>query len=171
MRRAIPLAIPPVVLIVLVGVFIASEARLPAGWEAELDEYVEYQNSLSSGTPTVRLVARAAKPWNFTSDMSRAAFGDSIYYRTDYSYSGKKRHGGPRPLPFPPEEVWCVLLQRHRNSTDDSAGEMAYGVVFAGLHLDMYNADWVIHEGAWGVFTAQLMENLSMIGCDLGLEQ
>ena len=47
------------------------------------------------------------------------------------------------PLPFRPKEMWCVLLE-----PDDRGGVTAYGGVLVGLHMDMYNADWVVHEMA-----------------------
>jgi len=169
MGRAVSLALLLVALGALVGAFVAAEARRPVGWEAELEKYVEYRDSLSSGTTTAQLVARASQPWNFSRDMSHASFGDSVYYRTDYGYDAG-RGGGPRPLPFPPDEVWCVLLQRDRASTTDSVGEITQEVVFSVLDRDMYNADWVIHEGASAPFSPEFMEDLSLVGCDLALE-
>ena len=105
--------------------------------------------------------------------MSQAVFGDSAYYQIDYSYSGK-RGSGLKPRPFPPKEVWCVLLGRERSSTDDSTGETTYAVVFVAEHHDLYNADIVIHEGArdpftQDSFTQDFMESLAMIDCDLRL--
>jgi hypothetical protein len=131
-------------------------------WQLELDRYVEYKDSLSSGTTTVQLVDRASRPWNFSRDMSHAVFGDSPYYQTDYSYGG--RHG-PRPLPFPPEDVRCVLLERDHNE------ETMYTVVFAAEHQDLYNADVVIHEGASDLSAQSFVDSISRIGCDLVLAQ
>ena len=65
--------------------------------------------------------------------MSSKVDGDTIYYQTDSSSRGM-------PLPFPAKEMWCVLLE-----IDDLSGVTSYRGVFVGLHMDMYNADWVVH--------------------------
>ncbi len=46
--------------------------------------------------------------------------------------------GSGRPLPYPPNDVWCAKL----GSPDPDAPT----VVLAVLHQDMYNAEWVVHE-------------------------
>jgi len=66
-----------------------------------------------------------------------------------------------RPIPYPPTEVWCVLLKL--------ASEDAYSVVFANLHMDMYNAQWIIHEGEKAPFTQGFLEHVASLGCDLDL--
>ena len=99
--------------------------------------------------------------------MSYASHGDSVYYRTDYGYG--KRGRGPRPLPFPPQEVWCVLLGREIDSGDD-ATDTSPSVVFVALHLDMYNADEIIHEAAQDPFSEQYASDLALLGCALGSE-
>jgi hypothetical protein len=65
-----------------------------------------------------------------------------------------------RPLPFPPEEVWCVLLGRGSQATSS-------GVVFVALHQDIHNADWVVHETAGDPFSPDSLNAASAIGSDL----
>jgi hypothetical protein len=115
----------------------------------------------------VRLVDRASKPWNFSRDMSYAVFGDSPYYQTDHGYSGEKG-SGPRPLPFPPEDVWCVFLERNQETYTSGSKR---SIVFVAEHQDLYNADMVIHEGVSDLSTQSLVESVSRIGCDLVLAQ
>lgn len=158
MRRVISLIIPLLVLFVLAAGVIAIEVSRPADWRVELNKYVQYQNSLSPARITVQSVAYASKPGNFSQDMSHAVFGDSVW--------------GGLDLPFPPEEVWCVLLKRDASSNDELGGEMPYKVVFVSHHTDrLWNDDWVVHEGAKALFTHEFIESLSLIGCDLGLEE
>ena len=147
--------------ILVVALLVAIRMNRPSAWRLALDKYVEYRDSSSSRTTTVHLVDRASKPWNFSRDMSYAVFGDSPYYQTDYGYSGEKR-SGPRPLPFPPDDVWCVLLERDHET---------YTIVFVAEHQDLYNADVVIHEGVSDLSTQSLVESVSRIGCDLVLAQ
>jgi hypothetical protein len=43
--------------------------------------------------------------------------------------------------------------------------------VFVGLHMNMYNADLVVHEGVRDLSSKQFEDDLVAIGCDLGLTQ
>ena len=70
------------------------------------------------------------------------------------------------PLPYPPKELWCVLL-----SHDDAAGKTSSAIVFVGLHMDMYNADWMVHKGPRDLSTPGVIESLRLVGCDLNLDQ
>ena len=161
MRRASVVILPLLLAITLVAAsLVAMRMNRTPDWQLELDKYVGYKDSLSSGTTTVQLVDRASRPWDFSRNMSHAVFGDSPYYQTDYSYGGRR---GPRPLPFPPEDVRCVLLERDHNE------ETTYTVVFVAEHQDLYNADMVIHEGASDLSDQSFTESISVIGCDLVL--
>jgi hypothetical protein len=163
MRRAGVVVFPLLLATALVvASLVAMRTNRPPDWQLELDKYVEYKDSLSSGTTTVQLVDRASRPWNFSRDMSHAIFGDSPYYQTDDSYGGRR---GPRPLPFPPEDVRCVLLERDHNE------ETTYNIVFVAEHQDLYNADVVIHEGASDLSDQPFAESISEIGCELVLAQ
>lgn len=162
MRRSIRFILPLFLAVTLVvTLLVAVRMNRPTDWQLELDKYVQYKDSVSSGTTTVRLVDRASKPWNFSRDMSHAVFGDSPYYQTDYSYSGERR-SGPKPLPFPPDDVWCVLLERDHGTRT---------IVFVVEHQDLYDADMVVHEGASDLSSQSSVENVSQIGCDLMLAQ
>ena len=194
MRRAIPsaglrtnflilaLLLPATLIVILLAVL--QRSHLPA-WQLELAKYVEYKDSLLSARTTVQLGDRASRPWNFTQDMSGTVFGDNPPYQTDYSYSGRD---GPRSLPYPPENVWCALLERDdADLSPHSGGETTYTVVFVAEHRDLYHAAIVIHEPASDPFdpstgrragSAQdkpsaemLMESLSRVGCESVLEQ
>ena len=152
------MVIPSLVLIVLVGAVIAIEARRPADWRVELDEYLQVRNARWPGGATTASSARASKPWNFSRDMSHAVINDRAWRGID--------------LPFPPEEVWCVLLKRDRFLTYEPGGETAYQVVFVSYHTDrLWNQGWVIHEGAENPLAPAFIDALSTIGCDLGLEK
>jgi hypothetical protein len=89
-------------------------------------------------------------------------------YQTGYSYGGRD---GPRPLPYPPENVWCALLERDHKSTDELIRETTYTVVFVAEHQNLYHAAIVIHEPASDPSAEVLMESLSRVGCESVLEQ
>ena len=58
--------------------------------------------------------------------------------------------------------MWCVLLRQ--------AGEADPGVVFVAQHLDLYNADWILHEPA-AESLPELSTMLSSVGCDVVLDR
>jgi hypothetical protein len=66
------------------------------------------------------------------------------------------------PLPFPPKELWCALLE----GEDRLTGERSHAVVLVGLHMDMYSGDWMVHEGPDSPSLPALTQGLSAIGCD-----
>jgi hypothetical protein len=158
----IALAVP----FVVAGFLVARQAFMPPEWRAGLDRYVAYRAASLGKAITVQRVERARKPWKFSRDMSGSVYGDGLYFRPDYTFDGEYVGGsGRRPLHFPPEEVWCVLLEQ---APERSAGEAAHSVVFVALHQDLYTADWVLHEVVDDLPAAGLAEGLVALECDLG---
>jgi hypothetical protein len=157
-----------VILLVGVGTVVVAEmptkAGLPAVCQLRLNQYIAHISEL--GTATVQLVVRAKKPENLGKDAGYTTFGDSVYYQTEDGPPGNEK-GGAMPLPFPPQELWCVLLKQGSRAT----GRTSYPVVFVGLHMDMYNADWIVREGPSDVSKPGVLESLSRLGCDLGLDE
>jgi hypothetical protein len=170
MRKALALILLSLLSLTLVAAIVATVGNHPPDWQVALDAYVEYKDTLSPGTTMVRAVERAQRPWNFSRDMSRAVFGDNVSYQTDYTYDENRRTSA-KPRPFPPQEVWCVLLERDPSSASAPTKETTYAVVFVAEHHDLHNADIVVHEGAADLFSRKLGDSLSLIGCDLNLEQ
>jgi hypothetical protein len=80
------------------------------------------------------------------------------------STGGSRHYKGSHPIPYPPKEVWCVLLKL-------TPPEDAYFIVFANLHQDMYNAQWIVHEGEKAPFSQTFLKHIADLGCDLGLTQ
>ena len=171
MRRAIPLGLALLLPAGLIAGFLTFQAYRPSAWQLELTKYVELQDTLLPGTTTVRFTVRASRPWNFTPDLSGAVFGDTPYYRTDYDYSGEGNRGGPRALPYPPQNVWCALLEREGQAADRLAGETTQAVFFVAEHQDLYNADVLVHEVATDLSAEALTQRLSQLGCEPLLEQ
>ncbi len=158
MRRLIFLTVPILVLIVLATGVIAIEARRPAEWQTKLNEYLHDRNLRSPGGIRVQSAARASKAWNLCADMSHAVFGNQAWSHLE--------------LPFPPEELWCVLLKQERTSSLEPSGGTAYQVVFVSYHTDrLWNEGWVVQAGVGNPFAPAFIEGLSTIGCDLGLKE
>lgn len=162
MKRSSLLIVPLLLLVVLVaavGAQIPDDAGLPVGVQVRLEEYLQSHHAL--GRATLLSVTRARQPWRFSKDMSYLVLGDSVYFQTDSTITWQGG-GGPSPLPFPPKELWCALLE----GEDRLRGEPTYAVVFVGLHMDMYSGDWMIHEGPTDRSSPALLQRLSDIGCN-----
>jgi hypothetical protein len=164
-KRASLLMIPLLllaVLVVAVTAEIPERAGLPTGVQTCLDRYIV--SPFAPSQANVLVVRRAQKPWNFSRALSDRVLGDTVYFQTDASLTWTMG-SGPSPLPFPPKELWCAILA----GQDDVSGEKTYSIVFVGLHMDMYNGDWLVHETGESPFTAESEQALSQIGCEMGL--
>jgi hypothetical protein len=149
------------VMVLVVAAEIPREPGIPADVEARLGQYIAY--SFPSGIATVDQVERAPRAWEFRQDMGLTTFGDSVHFQTDTGPTRTHR-SNLSALYYPPKELWCALL-----AVAGESGEPTYSVVFVGLHMDMYNADLVVHEGARDLSSQELREGLAAVGCDLGL--
>jgi hypothetical protein len=145
---------------VAVSVLIISNNRAnqrPAH-ELAVEEYVAYRHATTFLTLTIKQYVQARLPQNFRPDMSEKSFGNATYYQTGQRYDQqpdasiwpftvtattvptltRMGYGGGKPLPYPPNDLWCAQL----SSTDSGTPK----VVLAGLHQDIYNAEWIVHE-------------------------
>ncbi len=176
MKRVLAIAVavilPLVVLFAVFGVPVpGAEPALPSDGSAVLNGYLTFRSSQTFKRPALRRFVQAIRPTAFTAAMSGATYGDNPYYHTSFgSFStpprlapatgmpaGAQSNSGSRPLPFPPVELWCAFL----NSGDPTTP----AVVFVGLHQDMYNAAWVVHEPT-GAGPGELpAATLSAVGC------
>jgi hypothetical protein len=160
---------------IVAALLIAREQTLPSAAQAALDKYVLYRQSLPSASAMVEQVTRAAFPSNFSADMSNASYGHSHLYRTTQDDREPRAvnltHdalttlsvqyvGADRPIPFPPADLWCVLLKHDHQQQ----------VAFVALHQDLYNADWLVHEPRAAIGTRTLSDQLARLGCNLKLE-
>jgi hypothetical protein len=164
MKRAVLLGVPLLLLAILLLAVVAevpTRRGLPAGVQASLDAYLTYASNLAD--VRVLRVAQAARPWKLQKAVG-AVFGYSAFYETDTGPGGTPG-SGTRPLPYPPQELWCVLLHRKEHST----GQTWRPVVLIGRHADIYNADWVVHEETRELSIPALVDRLSQLGCDLDL--
>jgi hypothetical protein len=156
------LTIPLVLLTVLLAVVAAEvprEAGLPADVATRLDQYLA--SSHGTGQLSVVATSEARQPWLFGSEMSQAVLGDSVYFQTDFPLSWKTA-SGPSPLPFPPKELWCVLLRQ-----GEAGLETRYALLYVALHMDMYSGDWIVHQGLEAATAAAVVRSASNVGCSL----
>jgi hypothetical protein len=165
LKRLTFLAVPVLLLLLLVvavAAEIPDEVGLPAGAKIRLDQYVA--SALSADLPTVKWAVRARLPWNFDRRMGKSAFGSGVHFQTDHGPSGSL------PLPSLPSELWCVLLEQE-SSTGGSSQAPSDCLVFVGLYMSLYEADWIVHEGSIRPSAPEFAETLSLLGCEPGSEE
>lgn len=170
-----------------------SPGRNPETWEDVTESYIRHRGANLGRLIKIERAVKAKTPDNFTQDMNFHTYSDTAsYYAVDetsgnypntptvpYAFADLTAEptlpaqtnnpytatgGGfrtSRPIPYPPAEVWCVLLKLTSEDT--------YFVVFANLHMDMYNAQWIIHEGEKSPFSQTFVERVASFGCDLDL--
>jgi hypothetical protein len=178
MRHAIILALLGVVVVAAAGIIIARnlEVALPPEARAALDRYLTSENAVAPQPASAAQVVHALRPGRFEASSSSASIGASFYFRTTRGYrsaaipnplilttsslpSGATDGSlGARALPFPPADLWCVLL-------DEVGGKGR--AVFLALHEDIYNADWIVHETSGAPGDAALTARLATVGCNL----
>jgi len=170
------------VALIFLGLWVANKSTTPP-WRSELNRYISYQTHSSTKSITIQRVAQASQPWRFNADMGNATFGDCFYFHADYCYNLDETPPSPplifppiqilslsfprggdkallsNPLTFPPEDIYCALLQTSIERHDTR------WVVYIALHQDLYNAEWIIHESANSLSDPQLMNDLAKIGC------
>jgi hypothetical protein len=180
MRSTGVLAIPLLLLAVLVvvaGAQVPDEPGLPVGVQTRLEQYLDFW--YAPGAASAVSVERAKRPWNLTGEMSHAVFGYSMYFASDYGPAWPSGNE-PTRLPYPPKEVWCALVEGASLDADPEGSDVGttYEVLFVGLHMTMYNADWMVHKGMplgpasqFSLSDVELQETLRAIGCELGLTQ
>ena len=137
-----------------------NRANLRPAHEQAVEEYVAYRRATTNPALTITQYVHARLPQNFRRDMSRTSFGNATYYQTGQRYDHRPDasswpvtvtattvptltlmgYGGGKPLPYPPNDLWCAQLS--------SSNPGAPKVVLAGLHQDIYNAEWIVHEVA-----------------------
>ncbi len=154
------LAILVSVALIFVLLTVAGSAGSAIAWRTELDRYVRYQETQGRPLPRVLETVRAARPREFSRDLAGSTYGDNPFYVVDHTYSGGPP--GPRPLPYPPVEVWCAVLQPQPD-TQPAARQ----VVFVARHLDLYNSAWVVHAGEPAADSPTLLAGLGKMGCAL----
>ena len=165
MRKAFAFGLSALVLIVLIAGLVILHIGQTPPWRAELFKYVSNCSASLDEEMRVAYTARARRPHLFDAHVGRTTWGGGRHFQTDHSYSPSEAYG-TSALPFPPERVWCVLVRRGHLQRESSKGQ----VIFVALHLDLYYAEWIVHEGESEPFSQVFLNSLSQIGCDLGLE-
>jgi hypothetical protein len=123
-----------------------------------LSEYVQHIYRQQPGL-VVSQVVQSNLPGRFTAAMSGDVYGSGDYFHVDmpYSYGTVVSQTGSssRPLPYPPEQLACALLNSNNGPS----------VVFVALHGDDYKAAWFVHQARYAWPSDELRAQLDAIGC------
>jgi hypothetical protein len=167
MKRTWIVFVTLIMAIVLIGVLVLALARSPGRhtvtWRSIVTSYIEYQGWGKQVTIAQAVKARA--PYNFTKELNLFTYGEAPYYMVNETSSS---YNGSRPIPYPPKEVWCVLLQQQTSGND------TFSLIFANLHEDMYMAEWIVHqcecsESEPPPLSQAFLDDIASLGCDLDL--
>jgi hypothetical protein len=156
LKRLAPILFLAAIPVVAVMLIFASHA-LYAPDQAALSAYLRYYAQNVPGA-TVKASVQASQPAQFNASMSGRVFGDSATFQTDLPVTGRT-NGGPtlKPVPYPPEQLSCVLL-------GSSQGQ---AVVFVALHRSGSVAEWLVHEAQAPWPSDALNAQLAAVGCQL----
>ncbi len=132
----------------------------PERLQTLLSDYLQYQDARLGNVSSVVQIVKAARPGNFTTQMSQTTFGSGVIFHTNL-VQPSSGYQSSNPLPYPPISLWCVQL--HQSGVDTPS------VAFIAQHEDLYNSDWVVHESSAGSLT-ELNDVLKKLGCDLTLK-
>jgi hypothetical protein len=144
-RRATAFSLAAAVIVLVLGVLAVIEFRRPTAWQDELTAHLA---RLDAEESAVRLLAvkRARRSDLFDGHLSRAVWGNQ-------SYTAK-------PLPYPPDTLYCIQLEYQSGGSSPRRQ-----LLFVALHRDLHNADWILHEGDYEPFSADLTLDLRALGC------
>jgi hypothetical protein len=170
-KRALAIALLLLLSGLLLGLITSAVTSFPVAAGIELEAFLK---SWGQGTTRTEGLVRAGRPWNLSAELGLTTAGDSLYFETDQPYdlqpegaapveagvpTGAVRSGswGERtPLPYPPQEVWCVLVQ-------STAGRQV--ILLALHHREPYQTDWIIHQQRAAPSPSGWMELLDLLGC------
>lgn len=152
------LIIVPIVVAAAVIAFLLLNNRHTYAWQDNLDQYLAYLRS--TGQPSYSLLSAvpSSMPDNFTPQMSAVSYSPSVIFETSQN-SSPEYASALLPMPYPPDEVWCVLLKDGKQQQ----------LVYMALHNSLYNADWIVHipSEPWG--SPALQTNLQTLGCSFDI--
>lgn len=147
-------------------VVLMSPGRRPETWQTALYTYLGYKGEVEARSLRVVTSERATSPERFDAGLSAVSYGQSNYYDIAVDYHPETPTPGVfglspamsrRPVPYPPQEVWCVWVEE--------AG--APRLVFVNRHEDLYNAAWIVHEGEMPPFSAEFEAGVTGLGCSV----
>jgi len=162
----------------LVFLVMRGPGRAPETWQTALEMYLAYKDETVGETWVPAGTQKATAPTVFDVSTSSVTYGRGVYYWTDATYIRETPTPGVfglppkmsrRPVPYPPTEVWCAVLDSGQGGSGPS--HVTSRVIFVALHEDLYNAAWIVHEVEELPLSRDLMVDLAELGCASILER
>lgn len=167
---AIAAAILAPAFVLAAAILLVTSRGMPADVRSALQEYYSYRYGPGVEPSMVR-ANLATKPWLLTPGQSGPTFGEGVFDVTILELAAGpiswpstpvssadhySKASDLRALPYPPAQVWCVLLK---------SGEAGEVPILVAAHSDLYNARWIVHEmpGTWS--SDQVNTLLDELGC------
>ncbi len=117
-------------------VFIAEKIHAAMGQDVEIEQYVEANLPRRLQLDMVKAWVYRTTPYTITLP---TPFGQPISATEPITtYPVERFTCCERPLPYPPEDLWCIKLK--------SADPTIPKIVLIAFHKDIYTASWVVHE-------------------------
>ena len=156
----ITLALVFPITVVAVLLVVSYTPGLPASGQQVLNYYLN--DAVANEKPRAELqrITQAHNPSGFVTELYAESFGDGSYFMVSHDMNANLHPGdNVRPLPFPPEELWCAIVAEQPNRPK---------VVLVAHHEDLYKAAWVAHEVPGNPTDEAVTELLMRVGCELG---
>ncbi len=162
-RRIIRQVVPLLFSLALLIALLIYDARHPQPWQVELDAYLAGHTGVHAAA-----LLTAERPAAFDEGMPFRPTGTSSHFRLGpEDPTGRTGETGLGPLPYPPEEVWCVLLATGpRNPEGPLPSPGPDNVILLVRHADLYAEDWIVYEAPPGADRLTVDQALQTIGCD-----
>ncbi|MFW5940886.1 MAG: hypothetical protein ACOC9C_01025 [Chloroflexota bacterium] len=149
-KRLELLLVPVTVLALIITGFAWFERRRTPDWRQELDQYL--QSAGNGMAMKISAVTPAWRPWSFNGDLGTPV-------RDDWTWSIER-------LPYPPQSVYCVLLEP-RKEERNNRHHLTAQLVFMAYHSDaLWRAGWLVYESAAPYGTPAAENLLERVDCD-----
>jgi hypothetical protein len=131
----------------LIFLVVRGPGRAPESRRTALETYLVYKDETVGETWVLAGAQQATAPTVFDVSTSSVTYGRGVYYRTDATYIRETSTPGAfglspkmsrRPVPYPPTEVWCAVLDPGQGGSGPS--HVVSRVVLVALHQDLNNA-------------------------------
>jgi hypothetical protein len=119
-------------------VFVAETIRSAVGQDVEIEQYVEANLPRHLQRDMVKAWVYRTTPYSMTQPVPLGQPISATDLITSYPVENFAFNFNTRPLPYPPEDLWCVKLK--------SADPTVPGILLIAFHKDIYTASWVVHE-------------------------
>jgi hypothetical protein len=159
MKKIIGLVFMLAVLFGTMATFVVLESQRRPDWQIALDQYLAHSSVIAKHF-TIQKVARAERP-----DQFRAEMGVPVRDNDDWPWDVDS-------LPYPPDDLYCVLIESYGRSPAVVPGNGQRQVVFVGHHSDtLWRVGWLVHAGPVAPFPPTASLDLKTVGCDLPLDE